>query len=320
MTSLRSLVLRANEEFPADGCRALGKLASKLTRLWINDAVPADVIAALVETQPELEDVTLPALAPKKLAPIVRALKAPRKLAFDLGNHHEHLGRDGAKLLVESAWPSVESLDLASCGLGDEGAKAIADWPDTLATLDLSNNGITAKGAEMIAKRRGLRGLRALRIVMNPIGSGGATALAAASFASELRDLNLFSNRIGAPGLRSLINAMPKLEKLKLGSENSYRDEGLKLASAGALPNVRDLAVEGVTSEAVEAWIASGHAAKLEWLFIGISTLSRRAAEAIATLPSLIAVVLNFVLPAETGALEPIFERWWSSLTVQRPL
>lgn len=70
-----------------------------------------------------VDGVTLPALEKKQLAPIVSALKSPRKLA---------------------------------------------------------------KGAELIAKARGLRGLRSLRIVMNPIGSGGATALSAAKWAQRL--------------------------------------------------------------------------------------------------------------------------------------
>jgi uncharacterized protein (TIGR02996 family) len=126
-----------------------------------------------------VEDVDFTSLS----VPGARALVASPYLAQIRRLGFDWIGRGGLaafrKLLTAPQLVRVRSLDLKSCGLGDEGAKALADCPHLtgLESLSLSCNDIDDEGAFAIARSPYLPKMPHLDLSRNPFGEEAEAAL-----------------------------------------------------------------------------------------------------------------------------------------------
>jgi uncharacterized protein (TIGR02996 family) len=139
--------------------------------------------------------------------------------------------------LAEAAGLRLVALNLSSCGIGNDGAEALAraPWLDSLRWLDLSYNRLTASGVAAIGGSRRLNGLQFLDLSFNNPGIGGLRAIAANP---ALRGLTTLLLR-GSPDHADLKPAhlyeilatlkMPNLRRLGLS------DQPLGAIGAGAL-------------------------------------------------------------------------------------
>jgi Ran GTPase-activating protein (RanGAP) involved in mRNA processing and transport len=123
-------------------------------------------------------------------------------------SQNERLGADGARVLARALEGNsmLQRLHLSSCGIGSEGAAAVA--------TAMADGGIAA--------------LRQLTLDRNALGDDGASALAnALRTDSHVVAIDLSSNQIGAPGMSALATA------LTLNPETAVEDLWLKSNSAG---------------------------------------------------------------------------------------
>ena len=133
------------------------------------------------------------------------------------------LGDEGAKALAialarPGAAPLLECLELRCCGIGDEGAAALAEHAlrlhPRLRRLDLGRNPeLGARGAAAIGRALSVPHCRleALDLRHCGVGDKGASALAAAvgsGHARHLKALHLASNGIGPAGARALARGL----------------------------------------------------------------------------------------------------------------
>jgi len=112
---------------------------------------------------------------------------------------NQNLGPEGADelrdVVLEDVRYQLDSLVLEDCRLGDEGAAILGQalrLNDKLRFLDMSNNGITGKGAEEFCERLTESYLRVVFMHWNPLGSKGGQAFARAlKTNSDLQVLDL---------------------------------------------------------------------------------------------------------------------------------
>ena len=112
---------------------------------------------------------------------------------------NQNLGPEGADelrdVVLEDVRYQLDSLVLEDCRLGDEGATILGQalrLNDKLRFLDMSNNGITGKGAEEFCERLTESYLRVVFMHWNPLGSRGGQAFARAlKTNSDLQVLDL---------------------------------------------------------------------------------------------------------------------------------
>ena len=174
--------------------------------------------------------------------------KERRAGAFDLDvAENPELGCAGAAALARLvADGRVRALRMETCGVGEAGARALADALASrrcaLTALDLSRNFLGAGGAAAVAEGlargafAGAARLATLRLGHNAFGCAGASALAAAARASgafeQLERLEAPSNGMGPEGIatlaRSVLSARgaPRLRELRL--------QGNPMGAAGA--------------------------------------------------------------------------------------
>ena len=130
-------------------------------------------------------------------------------------------GRVAARLLRVSS--SLAILDLAYCGIGDEGAKALAAGvaaSGSLVKLDLYGNRIGDEGAKALAEAVRVSGsLVKLVLIRCGIGDEGAKALAAGVAASgSMATLYLdYNSKIGVAAKQSLRDAVQGRQGFDLG-------------------------------------------------------------------------------------------------------
>jgi Ran GTPase-activating protein (RanGAP) involved in mRNA processing and transport len=140
---------------------------------------------------------------------------------------------------------NLQSLQLASCELGDAGVTSLCQTIKActgLRILDLSDNGIGAEGANEFAKS--LQGdcwkaMKELKLANNSIGSDGMTAIAEAL--SSLETLDATQTKCGVQGATSILRATG-LKRLRLFN-NELGSEGFK-AIAAMLPECRLLELD----------------------------------------------------------------------------
>jgi len=179
-----------------------------LAKLLASKTLPA--LAALELHDNELTKKTCAALATTALP--IRSLQLTGIAA----------GPEGAKVVAAAKLPKLVSLDLSRAKIGDAGATALAELETKLVGLYLSDNAITAKGAQALARSPATKGLRDLNLDRNPIGDAGLAALvetlrglervwlaqcgltgaAVAELAKlpSLRDIELRGNKLGTAG------------------------------------------------------------------------------------------------------------------------
>lgn len=129
------------------------------------------------------------------------------------------LGTSGVKALSRSpAPPALRRLGLSWNEIGDEGAKALARWPGLARVIDLrlTENGLTEAGLRALLASPHLRELQWLIVSVNKVGDDGAAALAAWPGLHRLTHLNVEKCGLTAKGKKALRTAREWGEALKL--------------------------------------------------------------------------------------------------------
>ncbi|WP_353276266.1 hypothetical protein [Wolbachia endosymbiont (group B) of Villa cingulata] len=104
---------------------------------------------------------------------------------------------------------NITQLSLSCCGIGKEGAEALAKSENlkNLTTLNLEWNKIGKEGAEALAKSENLKSLTTLNLEDNELGKEGAEALAKSENLKNLTTLNLECNFIDLQGAKALLKS-----------------------------------------------------------------------------------------------------------------
>ena len=140
-----------------------------------------------------------------------------------------HQGRASLPSVLKFNY-TLKHLSIVSCDGGDALAKLLASTlgraNNTLQTLDLSNNNITSKGAEDLARMLalGLAGIREIRLDRNPIGDQGAFYLSRClpTAAFHFKRLHVDECDIGNDGGLALATMI----RLSSGKINKWRPKG----------------------------------------------------------------------------------------------
>jgi uncharacterized protein (TIGR02996 family) len=242
LAGLRHLGLQYNRLGPAGAeVLAQSKYLANLTSLDVGDTHLGDGGALALARSPflgRLEHLDV-SWKNRLTAAGVRALLTSRRLPSlkSVRLQKNPIGDAGARALV--AWPGLKHatgfLDLADCGIGPEGAAALAACPhlERVIGLGLGDNPIGDAGARALAGATHLRRLRHLYLYEAGIGDAGVAALAQAAHLAGLTDLSLFVNRIGPDGAAALARSpyLRELVELNLAS-NEIGDTGAAALAA----------------------------------------------------------------------------------------
>ncbi len=205
-----------------------------------------------------------------------------------------------------AASAKVKHLLLGTNGLGDEGAKAVADALEPghqIETVYLGCNKIAAPGVDSLAERLASdTTVRALWLKRNPVGDDGVRRLCEAlRHNTTLRTLDLVNVGLSADGLAALADALrsreARLERLFLGGNGLGPEAVPMLASL-----IRDAGVH-------ELYLAANHLGDE-----GVSAL----AQAAAGLPVSLGLGGNGITPDGAAALARHLTAW-HALDLARP-
>jgi Ran GTPase-activating protein (RanGAP) involved in mRNA processing and transport len=196
--ALKELSLRDSQ---LDG-KAMAEFASarhgmQLERLDLGENILEDVGAEHVARAPCLRELKVLRLDRCEIT-LAGARKFAKKASFlgglrrlDIG--HNAFGPAGLTALLDRGPTSLHTLQMCDNDLFDKGAEILAasSVSDTLRELDLSQNGLGAAAAHALGESEHLRGLLVLRLVDNPINESAAAALAASPLGRRLAVLEL---------------------------------------------------------------------------------------------------------------------------------
>jgi hypothetical protein len=147
------------------------------------------------------------------------------------------------KLFGALAWLVVRSgasgLELADCELGNEGVEKVVEWAKVMpckVTLDLSNNGIDAAGAALLAEALEADAITHLRLDGNPLGGEGVQFVCAALRRNaSLQSLSLAAVNAGSLGMQAIADVLgchPSLSVLNLNVNAFDDDSAARFAAA----------------------------------------------------------------------------------------
>lgn len=153
------------------------------------------------------------------------------------------------KLFSALAWLVVRSntatLDLQRCNLGNEGVRQVGEWASTVpfkVALDLSNNGIDAGGALLLAEALEANTIAHLDLGLNPLGDEGVQLLCVGlSRNSSVESLLLYHVGAAGPGMKAIAGVLdthPSLSSLNLNS-NAFDDAAAAIFAAALGHNKR---------------------------------------------------------------------------------
>ncbi|KAK9821726.1 hypothetical protein WJX81_005923 [Elliptochloris bilobata] len=214
------------------------------------------------------------------------------------------LANGGGALAPAPSFPSLHTLVLAgNGGLGDAGAAVLAPAAVVLRELDLSACGLGPEGAAALARAAGggvgasagpYGRLEVLRLGRNALGPAGAAALAALVGGKGLRELHLPGTGIGDAGLTSLATCLTAASGLALLDVTGC---GVGASGAAALTTaltagaplasvcLRGNAIGPAGAEALGAALA--RTATLEELDVGSNQMGEAAAALLVPAPRL---------------------------------
>ncbi len=158
------------------------------------------------------------------------------------------IGDAGARALADGGETAIGDLDLCFSAIGAAGAAALVGSPRLahLTRLDLTSSPIGSEGALMVAQRLALFELRDLDMSWCNLGQEAA-ALGTARCLEGLTKLDLCGNTIGDAGFAELLGSpyLGRLEELSVGNNELHDDSLLALCSrADALPALTRLRFE----------------------------------------------------------------------------
>ncbi len=206
-----------------------------------------------------------------------------RLTMLDLGYHP--IGREGARALASSPhFERLAYLRLNGCDLDGEALRAMSHAPffSKLRELDIGNNGLA--GAAIAPLFEGDPTPVELRLGSNPLGPGGAAAIARNTFAST-KELHLHSCELGEQGAAALSRYAPPLDNLAIGG-NTIGDDGLVALASGSLrANVLSIDGDAISVRGVRALLEARW--PLRYLSLSKNALGDEAAKLLsATGPS----------------------------------
>jgi hypothetical protein len=159
-----------------------------------------------------------------------------------LGNRR--IGLSGWRHLSHalSVQTQLQTLSLSLVDMGDTGVIALASrFPNTLVSLDLSENAVSDKGAISLASWLASSGdIKELRLGHNNIGDVGAAKLAAAlTKNTSLQTLDLSFNQIEGKGGRALAYSLKRNSTLQIMNlrHNRVESDGARLLAQALLRN-----------------------------------------------------------------------------------
>jgi uncharacterized protein (TIGR02996 family) len=193
-------------------------------------------------------------IGPLAVEMLVQAPWAPelRSLSLSMMN----LTQESARLLAETpVFGQLRSLDVSFNALiGDRGAALLlrSSLGRHLTSLDLTDTGLTGRGARELGAMPQLERLETLRLGHNALGGPGAAVLLQSQYLTGLKHLDLSNARIGSRGLGVLSTGIPgdELEELKLSRCDLTADT---LRDLLVSPTARRLQVLDIGNNALEA-------------------------------------------------------------------
>ncbi len=213
-------------------------------------------------------------------AALLSTREAPTLAVRALVLDHNDLGDEGVEALCAGAWPALEALSLARCGVTARGFRRLAASPlaSRLRELSVDFNELGAEVAEHLSAFGRLEvltlretevgddavlalaqlPLRVLNLEGNGLTSRAVTGLSGAPFAGTLEQLLLNDNELDDDGLEVLLRALnpDRLRWLSLAG-NPFSDEAVvALSRAPSLAGLDVLEVE-VSHAAREAFVRS---------------------------------------------------------------
>ena len=248
-----------------------------------SSAPQLESLATFLRHAPQLDELALNGVG-LSAADVSVVLQSSSTLA-SLSLNSNTLRDGGLAALSRLEFPALRELSISQVRASPAGFASLASaaWP--LERADFGLNALDEAGATSLASGPLCRALKELELLMTSVGSKGAKALSAAPWLAGLESLSLFSNHIGNTGLRALLEHMPNAKTLFLGRENPFKEEGLLVATRGALPKLENLRVDEVKGQTIEAFVESGHGDGLQTFGFGNSELTEAAARALITLP-----------------------------------
>lgn len=156
------------------------------------------------------------------------------------------VGADGARAIARSELSRIEHLDVSRNKLGASGLGLLlsADWIPRVDTLMLQGNNLYAWGInELTQAYERLASLRHLHLGDNDLQNEGVMALLKTPLLASIEELELSSNGIGDIGVRALVNSpyVRNLSHLNLLG-NAIGFDGIRaLANSTNLGNLRNL-------------------------------------------------------------------------------
>lgn len=311
LAALPHLARLSLRRLPGDVAHELLPVMPRLSALSFDDgAIPVATLVKLLSAASSLTELTLDGagLGSVSVPQVLGALSSSRLTSLSLNSNA--LGDDGAEALTKlDRLAGLTDVSLSQCGFTPKGFVALsaARWP--LQRADFGLNTLDVDGGKALARGPLCASLEELSLLMVTVGSRGAKALSTAPWLEHLRSLTLFGNRIGTTGLRALLEHLPNVRVLMLGRENQFKDEGLTCAAEGLLPRLRELSVDAVTANAIEAFVESGHADDLRTAAFRNGALSEAAATTLVTLPRLRSLKTTWST-IEPRAAELLSHRW----------
>lgn len=273
-TSLEDLNLRGNQIPPRDLQEVLGRFQN-LKSLDLTSSLLNTAIA--FHFPPSLQSLlfygsTWSALGrlPQSLTQLVLGSQAGEGVVTGLSELFKHLGpnvtrlslsnaqlklEDLRTLVKQSSIRHIETLDLSRNNLRDEAIELLSQASFTLANLNLDDNFIQNRGAQIIASRW-LGSLKSLSLSQNPISEVGIRTLA-----EHLPKTLLQLELAGVSGLdvSALSRQLPKeLRKLNL-ARNQITSREIQVLSERLPPNLYELNLEGSIFGPDGAWALASH-------------------------------------------------------------
>jgi uncharacterized protein (TIGR02996 family) len=173
-----------------------------------------------------------------------------------------------------------------------------------LAVTSLREGGVEV--ARSVAQCPALRGLTALDLAFNEIGSAGARALAGSPNLKHLVALNLHWNHIGDFGVRYLFGSrhLGRLRELDLRHNDLTARGARALAAAPALTKLANLELESnrIGTRGAQALAASPHLTRLTRLQLNMNHIGPAGARALAGSPILSRVRFLFLASNPIGS------------------